>query len=387
MTPQATYQLDQLLAQAGKEMDAASPEKQREYLEKVQAFIESMPDEKQDQIKQRLGVEQLTRDVLQKIVVTSGASILFAVIVEVSGFAFYTSAVSLLASLAGLVGVTLSFGTYTVLTSTVAVLANPLFLVMLLGGGGFYLYRAQTRKLQNKMVPILILQIALPALGAFRQPVSYSPLQGRWQAAFEQHWKLRAEMGEHQQHVDEYIRQIAACKEEIRRAEQRIAERERHIARTHSEVKRRLEKANLAQLGISEKFDLLAARYEEIGREIERIRQNRQSREYGFLGWAKQKMKSAAAFVETSRLQNQRKELLDKLAGEVISAEQEWGRAEREQIRSARQECQSLRHQLTALQRKRGELETALAQHQTAAARLEQEIGSLEQQFYGLQHV
>jgi len=79
------FQLDQLLAQAGKEMDAASPEKQREYLEKVQAFIESMPDEKQDQIKQRLGVEQLTRDVLQKIVVTSGASILFAVIVEVSG--------------------------------------------------------------------------------------------------------------------------------------------------------------------------------------------------------------------------------------------------------------------------------------------------------------
>lgn len=73
---------------------------------------------------------------VRKAIATSGTSIVFAIIVEVSGFAFYTTATSLVATFAGLFGLTLPFGFYTGLTSTIEVLANPLFIIPLLLGGG-----------------------------------------------------------------------------------------------------------------------------------------------------------------------------------------------------------------------------------------------------------
>jgi len=62
-------------------------------------------------------------------------------------FGFYMSAASLVATIAGLAGLTLPFAFYTTMSSLVAVVANPLFfLPLVLGGGcGYFMARIRTQ--------------------------------------------------------------------------------------------------------------------------------------------------------------------------------------------------------------------------------------------------
>ncbi|MDR6726178.1 hypothetical protein J2W91_004684 [Paenibacillus amylolyticus] len=236
------YQLDQLLQQTSKELDKASPAKQREYLAKVQQFIDQLPDEKQHQIKERLGVEQLTKEVLQRIVLTSGSSILFGILVEVFGFAFYTSATSLFASLAGLLGITLSFGTYTALTSMIAILANPIFIFGLLGGGGILFYRSQSRKLRGRMLPILLLQITLPAMHNSEVEVSYTSLIDAWLTFYQRHKSLSADILDLERQCLGSKKEVAHCKQAIQKIKQNkynsAAVQQRELARLERTLRR-----------------------------------------------------------------------------------------------------------------------------------------------------
>lgn len=382
------FQLDQLLQQVGKEMDKASAAKQQEYIAKVQSFVQSMPSEKQEQIKQRLGVDQLTNEVLQKVVLTSGASVLFAVIVEVSGFAFYTTATSLLASLAGLLGITLSFGAYTALSSVIAVLASPVFLLLLLGGGGYFLYKSQNRKLQNKMLPILILQITLPLLSSPQEDVSYSPLMDVWKVYYDQHQALAVGLREHQSLSDACFKQIISLKSELKKDRQSYIQNESKLGSTMEALKLRLAGVGLAGLRVSGRFSSLAdqyVRFEQEAAEI-RIRQLKE-RGNGFLEKVKGAFKSISVGMEISEIQRKQKDLLTKLAQEVVETECGWGQEEREVVRSIREDNRVLRQRISELELNLSEQETKYKSHQSSIVRLKKEKGSLEQRVYGLEHI
>ncbi|AIQ39920.1 hypothetical protein [Paenibacillus sp. FSL R5-0912] len=381
------FQLDQLLQLAVKEIDSASADARSEYVQKVEKFIQAMPEEKQTQIKQQLGVDKLTNEMLQRIVATSGASVLFAAIVEVSGFAFYTTATSLLASLAGLFGVTLSFGTYTALTSFVAVLASPIFLLLLLGGGGFFLYRSQNQKLQNKMLPILILQITLPFLSGQQEIVSYTPLITLWKTSHDQYQILRTKIRDIERTLEDGKKQIASLTGEIRSKEQTIFENNLSIENAKAALKTKLIQTDLEQLQVSNRFTVLAARYIEMRREAGSIRHSKQYNEAGLMGWIRDQVKSVSNHMDLSELQRRQNELLNKLLNEVLAGTQEWGREERERIYITKQHNQDLRHHIVKLQRERADYELQQERQQTTLTDLRKEQKSYELRIYGLEHI
>lgn len=158
------YQMTLLLRQVDQKIHETSTKNQEDFVEEIKAYIQKLPAEKQQQVKEKLGIDELTNSVLKKFISTSGVSLLFAGLVEVTGFAFYTTATTLLASIVGLVGITLPFAVYTTLTSVIAVLASPFFIIPVLFGGGAFFVHHQNKKLKKKLLPVVLVQIILPYL-------------------------------------------------------------------------------------------------------------------------------------------------------------------------------------------------------------------------------
>src|SRR5690606_7889934 len=107
------FQMSKLFNELDNSFKDFTIDDQTKFASQVNEYIQGLPEEKQRKIKEKLGVDDLTDEMIRKAIATSGSSIVFAIIVEVSGFAFYTTATSLLASFAGLFGITLPFGVYT----------------------------------------------------------------------------------------------------------------------------------------------------------------------------------------------------------------------------------------------------------------------------------
>ncbi|OOE14049.1 hypothetical protein [Fictibacillus arsenicus] len=131
----------------------------KEMGDSLEDFLTDLPENQQKQIAEKLGVTEITSNSVQKLIATNGTAAVFAIIVQVAGFAFYTTLTSVVAGIFGLVGITLPFAVYVTLTSAVAVIANPLFMVpaLILGGGG--LLRWQNKKMKKAIAPIIMMQI------------------------------------------------------------------------------------------------------------------------------------------------------------------------------------------------------------------------------------
>lgn len=127
----------------------------------LEEFLNDLPEHQQKQIADKLGINQVTSKTLQQLIATNGSAAVFAVIVQVAGFAFYTTLTTVVAGIFGLVGITLPFAVYVTLTSAVAVIANPLFFVpvLLLGGGG--LLKWQNGKMKKAIAPAVLMQVML----------------------------------------------------------------------------------------------------------------------------------------------------------------------------------------------------------------------------------
>lgn len=189
------WQMNQVFKELDLKLTNLSEKDQDELTEKVIGYINALPNEQQEKIKEKLGVQEISDQVVKKVLAQSGASILFATIVEVSGFAFYTTITSGLAALAGIFGITLPFGAYTTLTSTVAFLANPLFILPMILGGGVLLVNHQNKSLRKGLVPIVLMQISLPYLSS--PEISYqdlSVISKVWNTRFNEYKQLNDEL-------------------------------------------------------------------------------------------------------------------------------------------------------------------------------------------------
>lgn len=122
----------------------------------LEAYLSSLPEHQQEEIRMRLGVEELSKSMLTKLIAQGSLGSVFAVVIEVAGFAAYKGVVVALSSIAGLVGVTLPFIVYTTLTSLIAVISNPVFLAAFIGGGGVVQYSKKERSLREQFIPVMV---------------------------------------------------------------------------------------------------------------------------------------------------------------------------------------------------------------------------------------
>lgn len=154
-------QLGRLFVGLKGKFESLSKAEQEAFLDKLEGFIDALPQEQQEALKNALGTDQISRSLLRKAVVTGSLSAALMVAAQFGGFAFYTTAVSMLAGAAGLLGITVPFAAYTGLTSSLAILVNPLFLLIATGGFLYYVTGRGTKKLQENLVPLVITQILM----------------------------------------------------------------------------------------------------------------------------------------------------------------------------------------------------------------------------------
>lgn len=123
--------------------------------------IQDMPKEQQDKLKEELNVDELSEDIVMKAIAAGTFGAAFAATISIAGFSAYTFATSALASMAGLVGIGLPFGAYSGLTSVIAVLSNPLFLI---GSIGFLIYILNSKSnesIRNRLSPMIVTLISV----------------------------------------------------------------------------------------------------------------------------------------------------------------------------------------------------------------------------------
>ncbi|WP_227938284.1 hypothetical protein [Alkalihalobacillus deserti] len=179
------YQLARMFEVVDKKLEKASEQQKERFIENVQSFMVQLPKDQQDKIREELGIEDFSKKVINKVLATGGASILFSSIVNTMGFSLYMGASSLLASSAGLFGITLPFAAYTTMSSVIAVLAAPLFVAGMIVASGFYL-KSQKNKLDKMMVPLSLMQLLLGHLSKDDQTIpSYSTIQRAWTETYQ----------------------------------------------------------------------------------------------------------------------------------------------------------------------------------------------------------
>ena len=110
-----------------------------------------------------------------------------------------------------LIGITLPFAFYTTLTSLIAVLANPLFLIPLLGGGGHYFYKKNNRSMQQRFVPLIVTQLTVTFLTSDGQSADQDASQEALRLWSEARVK-----------VAQYRKQLEELEDELTRARQRL---------------------------------------------------------------------------------------------------------------------------------------------------------------------
>ena len=138
-----------------------SENEKEEIVKHILSTINNLPKEQQDRLKKELNADELSDDIIKKAIMAGTLGTAFATTVSIAGFSAYTFATSSLASLAGLFGITLPFGAFSGLTSIIAVLSNPLFLLTSMGGLLYVLNSKSNQSIKTKLSPMIISFISI----------------------------------------------------------------------------------------------------------------------------------------------------------------------------------------------------------------------------------
>jgi len=156
--------MEKLFEDMGKEAEKAikdmSPEEEEEILKKVKEEIYNLPPEKREQILKDLNLDELSGESLWKLFKSgalTGGTLMGA---KACGFGLYLAATTIVhAIFTTLLGITLPFGFYTFLTSTIAFILNPFVAPFLVAALGFNILKSQEKKFDRKLLGICLFQI------------------------------------------------------------------------------------------------------------------------------------------------------------------------------------------------------------------------------------
>lgn len=382
-----TFQMSKVFNELDHSFHEFTAEDQSRFAAQVNEYIQSLPEDKQFKIKEKLGVNDLTDDVVRKAIATSGTSIVFAIIVEVSGFAFYTTATSLVASFAGLFGLTLPFGFYTGLTSTIAILANPLFLLPLLLGGGVLLINQQNKALKKKLLPIIVMQIALPYMSMGGLEPSYEGFITEWQRRYREYEHLHAK----QQHVKQKQAAAEAIVHEriqqINALRQRIVSQLGEMSQIKQSVVAQLKLSNVASLSISPAFAEYVLQYMNVMQTLDKLREAKSNRSNSMTFFERlgSQFKNMTLSLDIHDEQKKLEPILSSMAQEVLAAANiSFMHAERERFHIIKAEVDRLSARKANEELERDAQQAIVKQLNQQLRQLDQHIKEQEKAHYGL---
>lgn len=155
------YIFEFLFSNISEKFNTSSEEDREQISKNILKSIEDMPQDQQTKLKEELKVDELSEDVVQKALASGTLGVAFAATISIAGFSAYTFATSALASTAGVLGLTLPFGAYTGLTSVIAVISNPIFLIGAMGLLVFILNSKSNDKIKGKLSPFVVSLVSI----------------------------------------------------------------------------------------------------------------------------------------------------------------------------------------------------------------------------------
>ena len=380
------FQMSKVFSELDDSFNDFTIEDQTKFAEQVNDYIHSLPEEKQHKIKEKLGLNDLSDEMVRKTIAASGTSVVFAIIVEVSGFAFYTTATSLVASFAGLFGLTLPFGFYTGLTSTVAVLANPLFIIPMLLGGGYLLYSHQNKSLKSKLLPIIIMQIALPYMSKGGENVSFYLFIQEWEGRYVNDVEMREELGKIATEQSSMRKQISESEKRISELCAKTLSEEAALASGKQKIKSALKYADLNQLEVSESFAKRKWLYQNTLEQIAYMDATKKVSDSS-TGFFKRIGNSLSNFSSSFDIKEKEKVVdafVDMMVDDVIHSQSSFKESERQAVLSSRAKIQELMTAKADEEEKKSVLQDGLSQLNSENSRFTQKIKKLEKENYGL---
>lgn len=124
--------------------------------------IDDMPEEYRERFKSGAGIDRISDRAMRQAIATGALGAGFAAVVQVAGFSAYMFATKALATIVGVVGLTLPFAAYVSLTSAMAFMTGPAGWV-LLASAGLLLGRHTNRRIRNSLLPLIVAQTVVAA--------------------------------------------------------------------------------------------------------------------------------------------------------------------------------------------------------------------------------
>ncbi|BCC06848.1 MULTISPECIES: hypothetical protein [Bacillus cereus group] len=208
------YQMQKIFESIGGELKNLTADQEENFANQIEQFIESLPTEQQEKIKDKLNIDAVTSATIKKLIATQGSAVLLAVIVEIAGFAAYTTLTSLIAGTASLLGLTLPFSAYITATSALSVLTGPVGFI-LIGGFSSMMMLTQSKKVKKTLLQMGIIQLMLPVLLGDAKVYEYDTFIQEWSQFYNEQSKLLDVIANYKKECEMITQQLKMNKDSL----------------------------------------------------------------------------------------------------------------------------------------------------------------------------
>ncbi|OWA36977.1 hypothetical protein B9G55_02560 [Saccharibacillus sp. O16] len=316
----------------------------------------------------------------------SGAKLLLAALEQQQGFAYYETAMTLISSAEGLLGLGQLRELYGRRTSFLAASGSPAFLQVLPNGAAAdprLFYRSLNP--QRRRLPLQLAQLFLPELVSDDVlEADYEPLLALWRSRAAEYEELLNKIAEQDARIAYDEREASSCAQQLGTSRTERQASEQRIADIHAALVNKLRVSSMQLPHISESFDQLLAEYAENQRRISDAESSRQERRQGFSGLVKYTLNYAASSVTLIDLRRKQERLLERMADEALRTDGEWGQGERYVVAAENERIGHLDTEIARLEKLQADYRSDLRLAEQVRKVLEQDKKKLEKRVYGL---
>lgn len=207
-----TFQMQKIFESFDATIQDLDDGQNEQFIDQVEHYLQSLPLDKQKEIKEKLNINDLTSRTIRDLMLTQGSAAMLAIIVEVMGFAAFTTLTSTIAAITGFFGITLSFSSYIFLTSAFSILTGPIGLIAIAAGGGVML-KKQNDKVSKMFVPVGVVQLLLPIMMGEPEGRHYEAFIEAWMVPYEKQKAIQREIHKLKGSYKEYEHQLSTYRE------------------------------------------------------------------------------------------------------------------------------------------------------------------------------
>ncbi|RBW71021.1 hypothetical protein [Bacillus taeanensis] len=377
------WQLNELINSFNKRFQKMMLENQKEFSSKINDYIYGLPNDQQQKIKQKLGIEDFSEELMRRKMETSGLSIVFSIIAETSSFSFYNQLLHLFAQFSKAFGFTLPF----------SISSNPLVIIPSLVGGGALLYKKQSKSLQKRLLPFTILQIVLPYMSEQSNNLpTLEPLINTWNIIYERYRRVEKQLSDQKQKIEETESILSQTKTIIQRLQHELKEVKSLLHTEKNKITVKLKETSfneLRLLAVSTKFELVLDSYIKTVEKIDNRNYKKVSKrqQIDFFDKLKTAIEKWDLNVEINQLEKEADKHLQRLTAELSIYYSSFVGLEHKAIQHYEKTKQLLIKQLSEQKEKESLLFEEIMSQKQEERYLKKRKDNLEKEHYSLNHL